>query len=85
MQAERLAAEGATLRGPPDGLCETPLDLAQDVMGLQALVIVVFLVRIQHRSAQDAMRRQLSGITEELGRLRQALAQDANDIGGRGS
>lgn len=84
-QAERLATEGAPLRGPPAALREIPLDFAQDAMSAEALVIIVLFARLQHRAAQDAMLRHLAEITTELARLRLRLAQAETEAQGRGS
>jgi len=79
-QAERLSSpEAGALRSPPRGLSQLPLDLAQDAMSTQALVFMVFLARLQHRAAQDAMKAYSADFTEKIGQMRRWVAQVATD------
>jgi len=68
--------QGAKLRGPPQELRRLPQDFAQDAMKPEALVILLFFVRMQHRIAQDAMAGYLGGIT---GKNRKVLSNGPQD------
>jgi len=48
--------DGALFWGPPSFLREIPSSPAQDAMSTQVLVLIAYLLRMQHRAAQDAMR-----------------------------
>ena len=67
-QAARLqdSENEAGLAGPPPGLAGLPADWAQDAIGPEGLVIIVFLARLLYRAMQDAMKRQRVEITREI-------------------
>lgn len=65
------------LRGPPAEMARTPVDIAQDAIGVEGLVIMAFMARIIHLSAQDAMRQQLMDIKGEIRAINPFEAQDA--------
>jgi hypothetical protein len=74
--ARAKAGEEVSLRGPPTELRQTPRRVVQDEMSHQALVIILFFVRMLNRSAQDVMRRQLIDFKAEFGRVPLTHAQD---------
>lgn len=80
-QAKDGDLEGV-LRGPPAEMARTPVDLAQDAIGIEGLVIIAFIARLIHRDAQDVMRKQLSDIQGEIRAINPVVAQDANAPGG---
>jgi len=89
--AERLSApgglrrgDGALFRGPPSFLREIPSSLAQDAMSTQVLVLIAYLLRMQHRAAQDAMRSYILEHKGESGGLQASIGQDASAIEGAG-
>jgi hypothetical protein len=51
-------------------------------MGIEALVIVLFLARVQHRRVQDAIERYLHGITEQVGKVQADTPQDEKALSG---
>jgi len=74
--ARAKAGEEVSMRGPPAELRQTPRDLAQDAMSPQALVIVLFFVRMLNRCTQDEIRRQLLVFKAESGRIPLGHTQD---------
>ena len=81
-QAERLKQPEARLRGPPRELRQLPKDFAQDAMTTEAFVILLFLVRMQHRIAQDSMAVYLAGITGQSVKVLPESPQDETAAGG---
>jgi len=79
-QAERLGAGGGgELRGPPLQLRQLPMPFAQDVIGTEPLVIIIFLARMLHRSAQDAIRSYQHEIAGVFDRMHRQAAQAEKD------
>jgi hypothetical protein len=56
-------------------LAEIPIAMMRDVIGAEHLGIMLYLLKVTHRRAQDVMRVQFSEITAELARLRAALPE----------
>jgi hypothetical protein len=65
------------VRREPDPGRRLPADVVQDAIGVQGLVIAVFLVRLLRRHAQDAIRMQLAEIASRSGDSVGGVAQDA--------
>jgi len=66
-------------RPPPPEVREIPAEVVQSAMGVQAPVILVFLLRLCDRMLQSAMEAQRDEIMEEMRRLSPAAAQSATD------
>ena len=75
-QAEDLGdGKTAGLRGPPAELSGLPVEWAQAEMSPEALVIIVFLLRVLYRSTQVEMRRQAREIKREIGEVQPSVPQ----------
>jgi hypothetical protein len=62
-------------------LAGVPWDLAQDVMGPQAVVIIAGLAGVLVAHAQDERRRQVREMTAEFARHQPGGAQDEMERG----
>lgn len=78
---EQAAEKGAPERPEKAPLSGLPWDVAQDVMGLQLLVIIMELAKVLVRHAQDKRRVQ---VAEFKGESRRHGGHGAQDEIGRG-
>ena len=75
-QAEDLGdGKTAGLRGPPAVLSGLPIEWAQAEMSPEALVIIVFLLKVLYRATQVEMRQQVREIKREIGEVQQSAPQ----------
>jgi hypothetical protein len=73
---------GGVLRGPPAQMARTPVETAQEAIGIEAVVIVAFISRMLHRGAQDAIGAQLFDIKGQIQAINPMVAQEAIAPGG---
>ncbi len=76
-EASKPGSGAASARPPPAVIARVPWESVQDALGVQASVIIEFLLRLSSKAAQDAMRPQVYDITEESRRVIKEAAQDA--------
>jgi len=69
-QLERAAAsaDGAPISPPPAHFGQIPADVVNAALGVEALVVMSFLLRLQHRAMNASMRAKLSERKNESSR-----------------
>jgi hypothetical protein len=78
---EQAEENGAPSRPETPPLSGVPLDVAQDAMGLQAVVIILELAKVLVRHAQDEKRVQVPVFKSKSGRHGARGAQDEMERG----
>lgn len=74
----------APAQPPPAHLRQIPADIVQAVMSPQAFVIISFLVRLQHRATQAALRAEVLNLKEKSTRHDPPSAQASIATSGQG-
>lgn len=81
---ERVAAGSSPVAPPPAQLARVPWELAQDVFGIQGVVLLGFFVRLSLKAAQDELHAQATEIVGESHGLQLGSRQaetDGSDAG----
>jgi hypothetical protein len=60
---------------------QVPWTFVKDEMGPQAVVILIYLVRLFRRSGKDERGEKPAEITEEIGGEVRRVGKDQNDLG----
>jgi hypothetical protein len=67
-QLERAATsgDGAPISPPPAHFGQIPADVVNAALGVEAFVVMTFLLRLQHKAANASMLVKLSKLKDEI-------------------